>query len=67
FKLDKYDKYQNYKGLTEICVNNFYSDPSCMRDVLCYNAMYDLDAYAPNVGYTDMYLHGQLYSFYLLC
>lgn len=67
FKLDKYDKYQNYKGLTEICVNNFYSDPSCMRDVLCYNAMYDLDAYAPNVGYTDMYLNGKLYSFYLLC
>ncbi|MBP5362063.1 MAG: carbohydrate-binding domain-containing protein [Ruminococcus sp.] len=67
FKLDKYDKYQNYKGLTEICVNNFYSDPSCMRDVLCYNAMYDLNAYAPNVGYTDMYLNGQLYSFYLLC
>ncbi|MBO4878581.1 MAG: carbohydrate-binding domain-containing protein [Ruminococcus sp.] len=66
-KFDKYDKYQNYKGLTEICVNNFYSDPSCMRDVLCYNAMYDLDAYAPNVGYTDMYLNGQLYSFYLLC
>ncbi|MDO4864469.1 MAG: carbohydrate-binding domain-containing protein [Ruminococcus sp.] len=67
FKLDKYDKYQNYKGLTELCVNNFYSDPSCMRDVLCYNAMYDLDAYAPNVGYTDMYLNGKLYSFYLLC
>lgn len=67
FKLDKYDKYQNYKGLTELCINNFYSDPSCMRDVLCYNAMYDLDAYAPNVGYTDMYLNGQLYSFYLLC
>ena len=67
FKLDKYDKYTNYKGLTELCINNFYSDPSCMRDVLCYNAMYDLDAYAPNVGYTDMYLNGKLYSFYLLC
>ena len=67
FKLDKYDPYTNYKGLTELCINNFYSDPSCMRDVLCYNAMYDLDAYAPNVGYTDMYLNGKLYSFYLLC
>ena len=66
-KFDKYEKYQNYKGLTEICMNNFYSDPSCMRDVLCYNAMYDLDAYAPEVSYTDMYLNGKLYSFYLLC
>lgn len=66
-KMDKYDKYQNYHGLTEICMNNMYSDPSCMRDILCYNAMYDLDAYAPICAYTDMYLNGQLYSFYFLC
>ncbi len=66
-KLDKYDKYQNYHGLTEICVNNMYSDPSCMRDILCYDAMYQIDAYAPEVSYTDVTLNGQLYSFYLLC
>ena len=66
-KMDKYDKYQSYHGLTEICVNNMYSDPSCMRDILCYDAMYDLDAYAPEVSYTDLKLNGQLYSFYLLC
>ena len=65
-KMDKYDKYQNYHGLTEFCMNNMYSDPSCMRDILCYNAMYDLDAYAPICAYTDMYLNGQLYSFYFL-
>lgn len=66
-KLDKYDKYQNYHGLTEICMNNMYSDPSCMRDILCYDAMYDLDAYAPEVTYTNMSVNGKLYSFYLLC
>ncbi|MBP1568716.1 MAG: CotH kinase family protein [Oscillospiraceae bacterium] len=66
-KFDKYDKYKNYKGLTEICLNNFYSDPSCMRDILCYDVMYDLDALAPKTSYTDMYLNGKLYSFYLLC
>ena len=65
-KLDKYDKYQNYHGLTEFCMNNMYSDPSCMRDILCYNAMDALDAYAPICGYTDLYLNGQLYSFYFL-
>ncbi len=65
-KMDKYDKYQNYHGLTEFCMNNMYSDPSCMRDILCYNAMYELDAYAPLCAYTNMYLNGQLYSFYLL-
>ena len=66
-KMDKYNKYQNYHGLTEFCMNNMYSDPSCMRDILCYNAMYDLDAYAPICAYTDMYLNGQLFSFYFLC
>lgn len=65
-KMDKYDKYQNYHGLTEFCMNNMYSDPSCMRDILCYNAMQELDAYAPICSYTDMYLNGQLYSFYFL-
>ena len=66
-KFDKYNKSGNYKGLTEICMNNFYSDPSCMRDILCYDVMYDLDGLAPKTSYTDMYLNGKLYSFYLLC
>ena len=38
-----------------------------MRDILCYDAMYQIDAYAPEVSYTDVTLNGQLYSFYLLC
>ena len=67
FKLDEFDKYNNYHGLTEFCINNMYSDPSCMRDVICYNAFYELNGYAPDVAYTDMTLNGQPYSFYLLC
>ncbi len=66
-KMDKYNKYQNYHGLTEFCMNNMYSDPSCMRDILCYNVMYELDACAPVCAYTDMYLNGSLFSFYFLC
>lgn len=65
-KFDKYDDYLNYHGLTEICMNNMYSDPSCMRDVLCYDVCKLIDAYAPECAYTDMYLNGQLYSFYFL-
>ena len=65
-KLDKYDKYQNYHGLTEFCMNNMYSDPSCMRDMLCYNALYEVEGIGPNCSYTDMYLNGKLYSFYFL-
>ena len=66
FKLDKYEKLNNYHGLTEFCVNNFYSDPSCMRDIICYNAMYEIDGVAPLAGYSDMYLNGKLYSFYMI-
>ena len=65
-KFDKYDKYANYHGLTELCMNNMYSDPSCMRDILCYNACYEIGAYAPVCSYTDAFVNGQLYSFYFL-
>ena len=65
-KLDKYDKYQNYHGLTEFCMNNMYSDPSCMRDILCYGALDEIDGVGPNCAYTNMYLNDQLYSFYFL-
>ena len=66
FKLDEYDEYQNYHGLTEFCMNNFYSDPTCMRDSLCYDALYEVDGVGPKSSYTDMYLNGQLFSFYYL-
>ncbi|MBR1823320.1 MAG: carbohydrate-binding domain-containing protein, partial [Ruminococcus sp.] len=65
-KLDKYDKLQNYHGLTEFCMNNMFSDPSCMRDILCYNALDEIDGVAPDCAYTNMYLNDQLYSFYFL-
>ena len=65
--LDKYEKYQNYHGLTEFCINNFYGDPSAMRDILCYDAMHELDTYVPQTAYTDVYMNGSLFSFYLLC
>lgn len=65
-KLDKYDKYQNYYGLTEFCMNNMYSDPSCMRDILCYDALSEIDGVGPHCAYTDMYVNGSLYSFYFL-
>lgn len=65
-KLDKYDKTKNYHGLTDISLNNMFSDPSCMRDMLCYKAMEEIGAYAPKYSYTDVTLNGQAFSFYLL-
>ena len=66
FKLDKYEKYNNYHGLTEFCINNMYSDNSCMRDILCYNAMYEIDGVAPLSAHSDVYVNGDLYSFYMI-
>lgn len=66
FKLDEYDEYVNYHGLTEFCINNFYSDPSCMRDMLCYDALHEIDGVGPECSYTDVYLNGKLFSFYIL-
>ena len=54
FKLDEYDEYVNYHGLTEFCINNFYSDPSCMRDILCYDALHEINGVGPNCSYTDV-------------
>lgn len=65
-KLDKYEKLQNYHGLTELCMNNMFSDPSCMRDILCYSALDKIGGVGPNCAYTDMYLNGELYSFYFM-
>ena len=65
-KTDKFDKEVNYHGLTELCMNNMLMDASCLRDILCYNAMYEVDGVAPHAAHTDMYLNGELYSFYLL-
>ena len=65
-KFDKYDKFGNYYGLTELCMNNMFSDPSCMRDMLCYDALHEIDGVGPNCAWTDMYLNGKLFSFYFL-
>ncbi len=65
-KTDKFDKEVNYHGLTELCMNNMLMDASCLRDIICYNAMYEVGGVAPHAAHTDMYLNGELYSFYLL-
>ncbi|MBR5363230.1 MAG: carbohydrate-binding domain-containing protein [Oscillospiraceae bacterium] len=66
FKLDEYDEYVNYHGLTEFCLNNFYNDPTCMRDILCYDALHEVEGVGPSCAYTDMYLNGELFSFYIM-
>jgi len=63
--MDKNNKQQSFHGLTDISLNNFYSDPSHMRDIICYNAMAYLDGISPYVSYTNLYVNDTLFGFYL--
>lgn len=65
-KFNKYEKYSNYHGLTEITINNMYSDPSCLRDTLCYNALHRIGGYGPVNSHSNVYVNGDLYSFYFI-
>ena len=65
-KFNKYDKYVNYHGLTEMCINNMFSDPSCMRDILCYNALHNIGGIGPIGAHTNVSVNGKLHSFYYM-
>ena len=65
-KFNKYDKYVNYHGLTEMCINNMFSDPSCMRDILCYNALQNIGGIGPVGAHTNVSINGKLHSFYYM-
>lgn len=64
-KLDKYDKGQNFLGLDEFVVNNMFSDPSYMREYLTYEALREIGADVPLTAFSNVYINGELYGFYL--
>lgn len=64
-KLDKYIKGQNLLGLDEFVVNNMYADPSYMREYLSYEALKSIGADVPEAVFTNLYINGKLYGFYL--
>ncbi|MDT9720946.1 CotH kinase family protein [Paenibacillus sp. ClWae2A] len=63
-KFDKYDKTQTLLGLDKMVLNNNYSDPSFMREVLHYEALRSIGMDVPMTNYVNLYVNGELVGFY---
>ncbi|AIQ52223.1 hypothetical protein R70331_12390 [Paenibacillus sp. FSL R7-0331] len=64
-KFDKYDKTQTLLGLDKMVLNNSYSDPSFLREYLHYEALRAIGEDAPLTVFTNLYINGELYGFYI--
>lgn len=64
-KLDKYVDEQNLNGLDEFVLNNNFQDPSYMREYLSYKALETLGIDVPQTAYSNVYINGELFGFYL--
>lgn len=63
-KFDKYDKTQTLLGLDKMVLNNNFSDPSYMREVLHYEALRSIGMDVPMTNYVNLYINGELVGFY---
>ncbi|MDF9845092.1 spore coat protein H [Paenibacillus sp. PastF-1] len=64
-KFDKYDKTQTLMGLDKMVLNNSYSDPSFLREYLHYEALRAIGEDVPLTVFTNLYINGELYGFYI--
>ncbi|WP_090718028.1 CotH kinase family protein [Paenibacillus typhae] len=64
-KFDKYDKQQTLMGLDKMVLNNSYSDPSFLREYLHYEALRAIGEDVPLTVFTNLYINGELYGFYI--
>ncbi len=64
-KFDKYDKTQTLLGLDKMVLNNSYADPSFLREYLHYEALRAIGLDAPLTVFTNLYINGELYGFYV--
>lgn len=67
FKIDM-NEYQDQKfmGMKKLVLNNSFSDPSMMRDVLAYKLMRDAGVPAPRTSYVDLWVAGEHIGLYQL-
>ncbi|MEY8743977.1 CotH kinase family protein [Bacillales bacterium AN1005] len=63
-KFDKYDKTQTLLGLDKMVLNNNYTDPSYMREILHYEALRSIGMDVPITNYVNLYVNGELVGFY---
>ena len=68
FKINfkEYISGQKYDGLKKINLQNGFSDPTMMRDVLAYKFMRDAGIAAPRTSYTKLYFNDVYWGLYIL-
>ncbi|MBN1124009.1 MAG: CotH kinase family protein [Sedimentisphaerales bacterium] len=48
---------QNFRGLKKVCLNNGFSDPTYIREVLGYELFEKMDIPTPRTAFVDLYLN----------
>jgi len=64
-KLDKYEKSENYHGLTKLSLNNISQDSTYMKDYLTYRMMDSYGVKAPLCSYVHITVNGKDWGLYL--
>ncbi len=63
--LDDYDHHR-LRGQETVTLNNMVQDPSFVHEYLTYTLYRALDLPAPRVGWTELFVNGELWGLYLL-
>ncbi|MCC0704201.1 CotH kinase family protein [Clostridioides sp. ES-S-0049-02] len=62
---DKYNTSQSMEGLTQLNLNNCYSDPSYMREFLTYSVCEEMGLATPEFAYAKVSINGEYHGLYL--
>lgn len=65
-KLNKYEKGQDYHGLSKLLLNNNIWDATQMKDVIVYDMCRFIGLPAPLTNYAKISLNGKFFGYYLL-
>lgn len=63
---NQYRPLQLYDSISGINLNNFYQDPTCMREKLFLDFASSQGIYAPRANYARVYLNGTYWGLYLM-
>jgi len=68
FKIDinEYVDGQKFFGLKKFTLQNFYNDPSFMREVIAYDLLKEMNVATPSHAYVNFYVNGELKGLYLM-
>lgn len=64
-EFDHYQTGKTYRGLDKLSLNNLIQDATYMKDYWCYTFMGRMGVAAPLCSYTEVYVNGEYWGFYL--